>query len=76
MNFLDLQPILIPDENIVFPLCHVCQSECSPFLITNKETLERFLPLRTKRPELFRVTYDRQMVVFICKKCVPREITK
>ena len=61
------------DENTIFPECHVCERELSPFLIDQEELslLNRETYNLIKKAGLLQgQTKDGKIIILICTKCV------
>jgi len=83
MNFIRhdkiiLKPIVITNENVSFPICHMCHHEKSPFLLEDtfsitmvKDNLKIFLS-----KILLDSIWEREeggLIIFLCNTCMQRE---
>ena len=76
-NKIELKPIVITNENIKFPVCHMCHHEKSPFFLKDGSLLEIVKDnLRIFSSEIFlNSVWEREgggLIIFLCKKCTPR----
>ena len=73
-NELHLQRLLILDENILNPLCHVCDKELSAFLISQQKLINSFTPedigfLTQKKLLRQSKNYKPNLIIFLCRMC-------
>jgi hypothetical protein len=70
-GFVSGQRITILDENMVFPRCHVCDSEMTP-MIPDEDMIDFIEENGWPDYAIFR-TPKKELIVFTCFKCLPPE---
>ena len=78
MNELNVTKVCVTDENMIFPICHLCKKELSAFSVTDKETFTNLPPesfiLLVERKNLITDYFAKgKHLIFLCKHCIPNK---
>ena len=70
---MKVRKIVILDENIKFPTCHVCGKELSPFLIKKEDAVPGMLEFLFEAGLVLQENPDDTFIVFLCRDCCAME---
>jgi len=68
-------PIVITDENIVYPECPLCRNQLSPFIVNDEISIRNLTMWAKEEPSDLKFQHLWKtkigIVIFLCKTCNP-----